>query len=117
MELQNTKVSISASLTKSKEELASVVTSAAETTKVISCGTGLCRVRVLGKRPLLDQFSHWTLRTQCCPEQTALFEADIRHEELDLSRKHVETCLSRDQWCRSGVRSVRIQGGLTGLTS
>ena len=106
MELQNTKVSISASLTKSKEELASVVTSAAETTKVISCGTGLC-----------NQFSHWTLRTQCCPEQTALFEADIRHEELDLSRKHVEMCLSRDQWCRSGVRSVRIQGGLTGLTS
>ena len=55
MELQNANVSISASLTKSKEELASVVTSAAETAKVISCGTGLCRVRVLGKRPLLDK--------------------------------------------------------------
>ena len=35
-ELQNTKASLSESLTKSKEELASAVTSAAETAKVIS---------------------------------------------------------------------------------
>ena len=35
-ELQNTKASLSASLTKSKEELASSVTSAAETAKAIS---------------------------------------------------------------------------------
>ena len=70
-ELQNTKASLSASLTQSKEELAGAVTSAAETAKVISslhqsCDWSLEKFDTDGRRPVLGRM---TLR-QCLLDRT-----------------------------------------------
>ena len=62
LEVQDTKASVSASLTRSKEELASAVTSAAETAEVISRFTkvaiGWFRISMLGRRPVLGKSRH-----------------------------------------------------------